>query len=124
MAKNMERNHARKQVYLRAEMIYKYLLGDEDMETLVFCKPGKLDMITTDQSLYEAIGSVKDKEHINYSKLVKFLENVDVLSFRHALKKKRTVLREERVREIKEKSKDRTDLNDLYREVKNAREKD
>ncbi len=120
----MAKNIGRKKIYLRAEMIYKYLIGDEDMETLVFCKPGKLDMLTTDQSLYEAIGSIKDKDSINYNKLVKFLENVDVLSFRHALKKKRTVLRDDRVREIIVKAKEKTDLDDLYREVKNAREKD
>jgi|APSaa5957512576_1039674.scaffolds.fasta_scaffold264801_2 hypothetical protein len=34
--------------YLRAEMIYKYLMGDEKLETQIMCKPNDLDLVTTD----------------------------------------------------------------------------
>jgi len=110
------------QKYLKAEMIYKYLLGDEDIETLIMCKPAEINLITTDQSLYEALGSIKDKNKINYNKLVKFLESVDVLSFKYALKKDRTVLKDDRVDEIIIKAKKKFELDKTdTSEVKNAR---
>jgi hypothetical protein len=107
----------KKRCYLRAEMIYKYLMGDEKLETQVMCKPNDLDLVTTDQSLYEALGSIEDKSKINYSKFVKFLEVVDVMSFRYSMKKNRKVLKIERVKEIQEKSKNDFDLNNIKSEA-------
>jgi len=91
-----------KRLFLKAELVYKYLMGDDKMETLIMCKPYDMELTTTDQSLYEALGSIKDKSKISYNKLVKFLENVDVVSFRHTLKQKRKILYEKRVQEIQE----------------------
>jgi len=94
-----------KKIYLKAEIIHKYLSGDDDTETLIMCKPETMELVTTDQSLYEALGSIEKKTELNYNKLVKFLENVDVMSFKQALRKERKILKEERVAEIRKKSK-------------------
>lgn len=91
-----------KKLFLKAELIYKYFTGDEKIETLVMCKPNNLELTTTDQSLYEALGSIENKKKIDYNKLVKFLESVDIISFKHSLKKERKILMEERVKEIRE----------------------
>jgi hypothetical protein len=67
--------------------------------------------------LYEALGSIEDKSKLNYQKFVKFLETVDIMSFRYSLKKQRTVLKEERVNDIKEKSKKDFDLSNIKSEA-------
>jgi len=113
----------KKEMFLKAEAIYRYLDGNERLETLIMCKPADTTLMTTDQSLYEALGSI-DKTKINYNKLVKFLENVDVLSFRSAMKKERKVLMEERVIEIREKGKNDHNKINNDEAIKNAGEKD
>ena len=74
-------------LYLTAEAIYRYLLGmDENLETLILCKSQTVNLITTDQSLYEAIGSVEDKNNtIDYNKLVKLFEVTTVKSFEESM---------------------------------------
>ena len=96
---------------VKAETIYNYLLGKEEVETLIMCKPDGLDLVTTDQSLYEALGSVEDKSSLDYGKLVKFLESVDILSFKHSVKKPRTILKDERVGKIRQLAKNEGSLN-------------
>ncbi|MFO7711200.1 MAG: hypothetical protein R6V53_05540 [Candidatus Woesearchaeota archaeon] len=89
-------------MYLTAEAIYKYILGiDEDIETLIMCKSGTINLLTTDQSLYEAIGSIEDRSSIDYNKIVKLLEVTEIRPFRVTMKKDRTILTEDRVNEIK-----------------------
>lgn len=107
----------KKRCYLRAEMIYKFLMGDEKLETSIMCIPDDLEFVTTDQSLYEAFGSIEDKSKINYSKFVKFLENVEIMSFKYNMKKQRKVLKVERVKEIHEKCKQDFDINNLKSEA-------
>lgn len=91
--------------YLKAEVIYRYLMGDDELGTLIMCKPGDINLMTTDQSLYEGLGSVKDKDALDYKRVVKLLENVDVVAYKEALKQPRKILTHERVEEIIEKSK-------------------
>ena len=76
----MATNQKQKQtMYLTAEAIYKYLLGiDDTIETLILCRSSQINLITTDQSLYEALGSIKDRTMIDYNKLVKLLEVTDI----------------------------------------------
>ncbi|RMF55419.1 hypothetical protein D6745_02435 [Candidatus Woesearchaeota archaeon] len=91
-------------MFLKAEGILKYLEGNNDkIDTLIMCKPNNIELVTTDQSLYEAVGSVKDKTKINYAKLVKFLEVVNIVSFKEKMQKPRTILKEERVKELRKK---------------------
>jgi len=85
--------------FLKAESIYKYLLGISDkLDTLVMCKPQNTVLITYDQSLYEALGAI-EREKIDYNKLVKFLEVVDIQSFKEKVGE-RKILKSERVNEL------------------------
>lgn len=90
-----------KKVFLKAEAILKYFLGNEEIETLVMCKPNNVTLFTYDQSLYEAIGSLKEEEKTQLAKLAKLLENVNVLSYQETLKQQRKILRQERVDELR-----------------------
>ncbi|MBW3015485.1 hypothetical protein KY330_03625 [Candidatus Woesearchaeota archaeon] len=88
---------------LKAEAILRYFLGTSDkIETLVMCKPNDIDLVCYDQSLYEAIGSLKpeEKEELQ-KKLTKFLESVEIISFKNNLKKTRQILKQERVIELR-----------------------
>ena len=91
----------KQKMFLKAEAIYKYLMGISDkIDTLIMCKPGNTVLITYDQSLYEALGAIEDRSKIDYNKLIKFLEVVDIQSFREKVGE-RNILKEERVKELK-----------------------
>ena len=93
-------------VYLKAESIYRFLSGmDDKLDTLIMCET-KRSLLTTDQSLYEAIGAFKDRKEIDLNRLVKLLEVTQIESFERAMNRPRTILREERVAEIIEMSKE------------------
>ena len=79
---------SKQKMYLTANSIYRYLLEEDDeLETLVLCTSSQVNLITTDQSLYEAIGSIQDKSAISFNKLVKLLEVTDILSYRQSMSK-------------------------------------
>ena len=87
---------------LKAEAIYKYLIGASDkLDTLIMCKPVNLVLTAYDQSLYEALGAIEDKSKISYPKLIKFLEVVDIQSFKEKIGE-RKILKQERVEAIKQ----------------------
>ena len=87
--------------FLKAESIYRYFMGRSDkIETLIMCKPENTVLVTFDQSLYEALGAIEDRSKIDYNKLIKFLEVVDVQSFKEKVGE-RKILKQERVDEIK-----------------------
>ncbi len=91
-------------VYLRAESIYTFLTSDhEELDRLIMFQD-KAKLVTSDQSLYEALGSIEDKTKININKLVKLLEVAQINSFEHMMKSGRTILKEGRADEIKEKA--------------------
>ncbi len=88
----------RHQHYLKADIILRYLLQtDDSVDTLIKCNPGNCRLVTTDQSLYEALGAVKDYDNVNLRNLVKFLEVVDVVSFKEKMSKPRKILTDSRV---------------------------
>ncbi len=94
----------KQKVYLRAESILRFFTTDnERLDTLIMCQ-NTTKIMTTDQSLYEALGSVEDKSKINLNKLVKLLEVTEITSFKQAMNKERTILKDERVKEIIEKA--------------------
>lgn len=100
----------KQKMYLTAEAIYKYLLGtDEKIDTLVMCKSSEYELISTDQSLYEAIGAIEDKTKINFNKLVKLLEVTSLMSFDKTMNKPRTILTDERAEEIRNPTKKSND---------------
>ena len=87
---------------IRASAVLKYFLGTSDrIDTLIKCKPDDIELLCYDQSLYEALGSLKDYDEFNFRKLVKFLESVDVISFKKNVKKPRPILTEDRVDELR-----------------------
>jgi len=96
-------NEMQKQkLYLKAGAILKYFLGTSDkIETLVMCRSNEVDLVTTDQDLYEALGSIKDYDNFNQRKLVKFLEVVEIGSLKRVKGKERTILSHERVEELR-----------------------
>ncbi len=93
----------KQKMYLRAEAILKYLMGQEELHTLITTKHTEVDLVTTDQSLYEALGSIKNREEIDINLLVKLLEVTTVNSFKDMMKKDRSILTNERVEELRKK---------------------
>lgn len=92
----------KQQRYLTAEAILRYLLQtDDSIDTMIKCNPSDVRLVTTDQSLYEALGSVKNYDDINLRNLIKFLEVVDIVSFREKIRKPRKILSEKRVEELR-----------------------
>ena len=100
----IEVNQQTKQkMYLTAESIYRFLLElDDKLDTLILCRSSEVYLVTTDQSLYEALGSIEDKSKINFNKLVKFMEVTELLPFSQTMKKSRQILTDKRVAEIRE----------------------
>ncbi|MBW3003115.1 hypothetical protein KY328_04025 [Candidatus Woesearchaeota archaeon] len=93
----------KQRMMLKAEAILRYFLGTSDkVETLVMCKPNNVDLVCYDQSLYEAIGSLNPEEKQDaLRKLTKFLESVEVVSFREKTNNERIILKQERVDELR-----------------------
>lgn len=107
MNKMME---TQQRMMLKAEAIYKYLIGASDkLDTLIMCKPANAVLSTYDQSLYEALGAIEDKSKISYPKLIKFLEVVDVQSFKEKIGE-RKILKEQRVQELRGEATERDKL--------------
>jgi hypothetical protein len=91
------------ELFLTAEMIYEYLYSkDSELEDIVFnIQPGgSLKLLTTDQNLYEALGSFQDRSDININKLIKLLELINIYPYIEATKKPRQPLTFERVNQI------------------------
>ena len=87
---------------LKAEDILRYLIAnDEKVDTHIMCKPNNIDLITTDYSLYEAMGSIKPYDEFKLNKLTKLLEVVDITTYRHANRKEKPILKDERVEELR-----------------------
>jgi hypothetical protein len=118
----MEKTPIQKQrMYLRAETIYQFLTDENDeLDTLVMCQ-NKVNLVTTDQSLYEALGSIDDKGKINFNKLVKLLEVTEVASFKQVMHKERKILKDERVNEVRDKARTISDEEDKIGGKENGR---
>ena len=101
---NIENNNEmqKQKLYLKAGAILKYFLGTSNkIENLILCRNNEIDLVTTDQDLYEALGSIKDYDNFNQRKLVKFLEVVEIGSLKRVKGKERTILTHERVDELR-----------------------
>jgi len=100
---NIDNNEMQKQkLYLKAGAILKYFLGTSNkIETIILCRNNEIDLVTTDQDLYEALGSLKDYDNFNQRKLVKFLEVVEIGSLKRVKGKERTILSHEKVEELR-----------------------
>lgn len=95
----------RQRQYLSAETILKYLITNDDkIETLIICKPNDIELLTSDQSLYEALGCINPHDDFKLAKLTKLFEVVDVISYKDAFKKEREILKDARVEELRNKA--------------------
>lgn len=93
---------AKKNMLLKASAILKYLLDTDDkIDTLISCKPSGFEIMCYDQSLYEALGSIKDSDQFNFRKLVKFIESVDIISYKKNLHRQKPVLTDKRVDQLR-----------------------
>ncbi|MBI4153284.1 hypothetical protein HY497_02060 [Candidatus Woesearchaeota archaeon] len=96
---------ARNTKFLSSEAILRYILGnDEQIETLILCKPEDVELMTTDYNLYEALGSVKPYDNININKVTKLLEVVELISYRQKTNTNKPILKDERVEELRRSS--------------------
>jgi hypothetical protein len=87
---------AKQTYYLTSEAILKYFLGkSEQIDTLILCRGDEVNLTTTDFNLYEALGSVENREKFDINKLIKFLETV------HIETGAKRVLSHERVQELR-----------------------
>ncbi len=101
-ASNRGENRARQQYFLTAEALLKYLLGaSERISTMIMCKAEDADLVTTDYELYQAFGSIKNYDAVTKSRIVKLLENVDILSYRRENSEEKKILTHERVEELR-----------------------
>jgi len=102
---NTQQPAARNIKFLSSEAILRYLLGNEEqVETLILCKPEDVELITTDHNVYEALGSTKQCDNISINKLTKLLEVVDIISYRQKTKTDKPILKDERVEELRRSS--------------------
>ena len=95
--------HGNKRIYMTAETIMKYLNGDEKLHTLITARNTEFDLITSDQSLYEAFGSIKDRKGFNINLLIKLLEVTTIVSFSYNMGFERKILTDERAEELRNK---------------------
>ncbi len=97
-----ENTGKQRNIVLKASAILKYFLGtDDEIDTLIKCKPSNVELSCFDQSLYEALGSLKNYDDFDFRKLVKFLESVDIVSYKSNVQE-RPILTEERVEELRQ----------------------
>lgn len=70
---------AKQTYYLTSEAILKYFMNiSEHIDTLIMCKGTEVNLTTTDFNLYEALGSIEDRDKFNINKLIKFMEAVHI----------------------------------------------
>ena len=90
------------QRFLTAQAMLKYLMGNDDqMDTLIMCTPSEIELVTTDQQLYEAVGSTTPEDNIRMNKLTKLLEVVNIFPQKQTQNQERSILKEERVEEVR-----------------------
>lgn len=84
---------------LPTQQILEYFLQENsDTERQIL---GSRNLITTDHSLYEALGSIYESDGFNWRKIVKFLEAVKVVSFENVTQRKKPILTQKRVEELR-----------------------
>ena len=91
----------KQKMYLKPEAILKYLMGEEKLHTLITTQNTEVQLITTDQNIYEALGSVDDRSKINLNLLFKMLEVVKIMPHEEMMKEERKILSPERAEELK-----------------------
>ena len=97
----MENNKPIQKMYLKPEAILRYLTGEDKLHTLITAKNTQVQLITTDQSIYEALGSVEKRDEIDINLLVKLFEVTKIMPHKEFMKQERSVLTPEKVEELR-----------------------
>jgi hypothetical protein len=90
----------KQKLYVKPEAIMNYLLGEEKLKTLFTAQSSLIELVTSDQNLYEALGSIQDRSKIDINLLVKFLEVTKIVPHFDLMKTKRKILTPDRVDEL------------------------
>jgi len=99
---NSNSSGMRQKMFLDSETILKFFLGTDDkIDTLIKCKGTEIEMLTYDYNLYEALGSLKPYDEFKMNRLIKFLEVVDIISYRKNRNADKPILRDERVEALR-----------------------
>ena len=92
----------KRSVYLNSETLLKFFLGtDDQIDTLIQCRGTEVDLITYDNDLYEALGSIKPYDNFQFQKLMKLFEVLDILSYRKNFGKEKPILTHQKVDELR-----------------------
>lgn len=88
-----QQSRHKKQIGLNSEAILRFLMGsDEKIETMVMCKDPNVDLVTNDNEIYNALGSLRPYDSFKLNRLTKFFENVDVRSFKDTTGSEKPIL--------------------------------
>ena len=88
--------------YLNSEALLKFFLGaDDEVDTLIKCRGTEVDLLTYDNDLYEALGSINPHDNFQLQKLIKLIEVLDILSYRKNFGKEKPILTHEKVDELR-----------------------
>ncbi len=76
--------------------IIRYLIGkDKTLECYIILRDSpNIELYTTDQDLYEALVSFPERDKIDINRLIKFIERVNIISYKYAFNKKRFKINE------------------------------
>ena len=89
-------------VFVKPEILLRYLITDDDaVDTLITCKHVEYALVTSDNTVYQALGSISQYDDVRLNRLTKFFEVVDVFSAKEKTGKQKMILTQERVEEIR-----------------------
>ena len=87
---------------LKPHLILRYLASDDDkVDTLIMCNPDNYLLRAYDKDVYEALACLHDDEFSGMSKLRKFFEVVDIVSYRGSAGAMKPVMTEGRMQQIR-----------------------
>ena len=99
--------------FLTADAILRYLLGESGkLESMIICNPGSACLSTTDYELYQAFGSLKSYDDVPRARITKFLENVEIRSYRKESGREKKILTHERVDKLRKNAINKGDKNE------------
>ncbi|MCP3686695.1 MAG: hypothetical protein GY861_29000 [bacterium] len=62
-------------VHLKADALLKFFLeSDDSIDTMIKCQGSQMNIVTSDQDLYEALGCLQPYDNFKMNKLIKLLE--------------------------------------------------
>jgi len=93
---------SRQTLMLKPELILRYLISEDDKtDTLIMCNTSDINLITTDQNIYQALCCINKEDNFNLNKLKKLFEVADVHSFKEKFGKEKIIVTDKRVEELR-----------------------